>query len=161
VFDEWEMEDVDPESPRLRYTTFEETAGMPIVHSRKLSNYSVNLKKIFMSSELHETAFDLVEDALSVPRLLYRIARFSVTQSKISLSNVESAIYFLLWKDELCPVVSSEGYSILSDKLKQGFGEKIDHTRFQASLDSLVQNGLISITEDVVEIVEKPWPSAR
>lgn len=161
TYEVWETEAPHPVRGGIPKTSFETTDGMPIVHSRKVSNYAVNLRRIFTSSELHETLFDLVEDAISVPRLLYRIARFGVTQSKITLGPVESAVYYLLWKENLCPVGTSEGFEVIGTALQEAFGERLDHARYQASLDALVRDGVIEIREDVIHIVETPWASAK
>lgn len=143
---------------RLPKTEFDTSTGLPIVHSRKISNFSINLRKLLTSSDLHETLFDIFESAISPPKLIYRIIRFGVTEGKITLGNVESAIYFLFWTEKILPIETSKGYEKIIHTLKERFGITIDEAQYQASLDKLVTDGLIEIGSDFVRIIETPWP---
>ncbi|MEX2520233.1 MAG: hypothetical protein WD969_12985 [Paracoccaceae bacterium] len=157
--DGWEPDYFGPDDARKPYTEFDPSTGLPIVHSRKVRNYTVNLKRIYKNPALHETVLDAVEDLLSVHRLLYRMARFLIAESKITLGEHESAVYFLLWKHDVTPVDTSKGYEKISRYLKNEFGEHITESRYQSCLDELDAAGLISITGDVIRIIEHPKAS--
>jgi len=144
-----------PKPGRPHYTEFDVT-GMPIVHSTKFDNYRINFKKLLKSSELHETAMDIFENALSVHRLVYRIFKFGLMAIKITLPELESSIYYLLCKLEISPIISKNGYEIISKNLKNDFDKNITHNQFQAALIVLCDNGLISLDNDIISILEHP-----
>lgn len=160
VEETWDTDFFGPDDTR-RPKTYFGADGMPIVHSRKVTNYFVNLKKIYKNSELHETALDVLEQSISPHRLLYRILKFAITESKITLSEVQSAVYYLLWVEDLTPVATSKGYELISAALRERFGERVSHDEYQKSLDQLVTLGLINIEADMIVIVELPRASLR
>ena len=160
--DSWDLDFIGgPDDDRLPKTEFDLGTGLPIVHSRKIKNYTVNLRRIYKNAELHETAFDLFEDAISVHRLLYRIMKFLITESKITLGDVESAIYYLLWVKEITPVTTSKGYDLIAENLNTYFGSRVNQKVYQSCLDKLYEQGLIDIQNDIVTIIEHPKTSSK
>lgn len=160
TFERWESDHIgsNPFDNRLPKTHFSPVDGNPIVHSHKVSNFAINLRKIFSSSELHETLFDIFESAISPHRLIYRIVRFGATESKLTLGEVESAIYYLFWTENILPENTSDGFKKVAPLLRQKYGIEIDEPRYQSGLDKMVSDGLIEIEGDIVKIIETPWP---
>lgn len=152
----WETDDYAPNSPRLHKTEFSEVDGLPIVHSRKASNYWINMRRIYKNADLHEVAIDMLENAVSLPRLLYRVTRFLLAEGGITLGEIESSIYYLFWKHDLTPVSTEAGYKAIQAHLEMDFGKRVTEELYQACLDNLCELGLIEIEADVITLVELP-----